>query len=403
MSTAAEAPARDAPHAIASTAAVRKPWLKRAVSWVVLAALVCVVAMIAWTVAASAPQARDGLDPDGLRSTGAHAIAEILRDQGVDVEVVRSRNDVASALRPGSTLALTNPAALTDEAVEDLIEPASSVVFLSTATRILSLVDAGAYAPAGSAAAVGADCDADQFARIGVITPSQYFKPAPGVTGCFRSADDAAAVLIDDRGDQQIATIDAVTLFNNENLATDGNAALAVALLGQSDHLVWYVPSVADGDREAASVDSLGSLTPSWVTPAILLLMLVVVAAGVWRGRRFGPLVAEALPLTVRASETMHGRARLTAKAADAGHAADALREGSTRRLARRLGLDARVPAGDVANAAADRLRVARGSLDALLSGTSPTTDSELIDLARRLADLEQALDVAVRTERTDP
>lgn len=403
MSVLTEASLSDAPPTLPSTATAQKPWVKRALTWIALGALVSVVAMIAWTVAASAPQPRDGLDPQGLRGTGAQAVAVILRDQGVDVEVVRHRSDIAAALRPDSTLALTNPAALTDEAIEDLIEPARSVVFLSTASRLLSLVDAGSYAPAGTATTVSAGCNVEQFSRVGSITPSQYFTPADGVTGCFRSADGSSAVLVDDRGDTQIVTVEAISLFNNENLATDGNAALALALLGQSEHLVWYVPSPADSDRESVSVDSLGTLTPDWVTPVIFLLMLTVIAAGVWRGRRFGPLVAESLPLTVRASETMHGRARLTAKAADAAHAAEALREGSRRRLARRLGLDTRAPSADVANAAADRLRVARGSLDALLSSAAPTSDPDLIDLARRLADLEQALDVAVRTERTDP
>ncbi len=50
------------------------------------------------------------------------------------------------------------------------------------------------------------------------------------------------------------------------------------------------------------------------------------IAAAFWRGRRFGPLVVENLPVTVRASETMLGRARLyeksRAQAARAGRPA---------------------------------------------------------------------------------
>ncbi|MFP3821739.1 hypothetical protein SB658_23880, partial [Bacillus sp. SIMBA_008] len=91
--------------------------------------------------------------------------------------------------------------------------------------------------------------------------------------------------------------------------------------------------SFGDTDIEGQSPDTLGSLTPPWVTPVILLLLAAGVAAAIWRGQRFGPLVAETLPVTVRASETMHGRARLTAKAGDAPHAGQALRDGAQRRL----------------------------------------------------------------------
>ena len=127
------------------------------------------------------------------------------------------------------------------------------------------------------------------------------------------------------------------------------------------------------------------------------------IVAGIWRGRRFGPLVAENLPVTVRASETMHGRARLTARAADAAHAAAALREGAAGRLARRLGLSARADAGETADAAADRLRIPRTEVRELLTGALPTADAELVPYARRLSDLESAVDAAVAAERGRP
>jgi hypothetical protein len=147
----------------------------------------------------------------------------------------------------------------------------------------------------------------------------------------------------------------------------------------------------------------LGSLTPEWVTPAILLLLTAGIAAAVWRGQRFGPLVAETLPVTVRASETMHGRARLTAKAADAAHAGAALREGAQRRLARRLGLAAHAGADEVADAASDRLRIPRGTLQALLTGPLPVDDAALVALARQLDELETAVDADLRDGKAAP
>src|SRR5690606_2563116 len=137
-----------------------------------------------------------------------------------------------------------------------------------------------------------------------------------------------------------------------------------------------------DTDIEAVGDDTLASLTPTWVTPAIMLLLIAGIVIAIARGQRFGPLVAETLPVTVRASETMLGRARLTAKAADAAHAAEALRDGTLRRLAKRLSLTERSRPTEIADAAADRLRIPRGSLQQLLTGPLPETDADLIDAA---------------------
>jgi hypothetical protein len=99
----------------------------------------------------------------------------------------------------------------------------------------------------------------------------------------------------------------------------------------------------------------------------------------------------------------MLGRARLTAKAADAAHAADALRTGTISRLAARLGLPARADAAAVADAAADRIRVDRAGARTLLTGPLPGSDAELVPYARRLAELETAVEHAVRIERSTP
>ena len=367
--------------------------------WVLVAVLVIAVALAASQLAATGPGARGALDPESRSDTGALALAELLRDQGVEVEVVRSRAAAAAARDEDSTRALTNPYTLSDEALADLLAPADRVVLLSTGTHLLSELAIGENA-SGSAAPRLAACAVPAFAEVGDIRPDRLFAPADGVTGCFADGD-AAAVLVDDR-DGHRAVVEGVKLFSNATLAEDGNAALGLALLGQTARVVWYVPSYEDTDIQGATPDTLGTLTPDWVTPAILLLLTAGLAVAVARGRRFGPLVAETLPVTVRASETMHGRARLTARAADAPHAAEALREGTRRRLARRLGLAVHASADEVADAAADRLRIPRGTLQSLLAGPPPTDDAALVTLARRLDELETAVETSAQTPRSD-
>ncbi|MDP3949824.1 DUF4350 domain-containing protein [Microbacterium sp.] len=392
-----------APDIAPSTAVRERGRLRSALWWVAIAALVIVFALFVGSITTSAPGARGALDPESADESGALALAELLRDQGIEITVTRTRAEATVALDADSTLVMADPFALSDQAVEDLVAPADRTVILSSASRLLRILDLGENAPAAFDADVSAQCDLPELANVGTVRPDRFFTPAAGVTGCYTDADGAAGLLVDDSGDRRVALIQGSALFSNEHLADNGNAALGLALLGQGDHVVWYVPSFEDSDIEAQSTDTLATLTPPWVTPAILLLLLAGVVAGISRGQRFGPLVAETLPVTVRASETMHGRARLTAKAADAAHAAEALRDGSLRRLAARLGLTTRSTPSEIADAASDRLRIPRGSLHQLLAGALPANDSELIDSARRLAELEAAVDAAVHVERNTP
>ncbi|MFE6995276.1 DUF4350 domain-containing protein [Microbacterium sp. NPDC057659] len=389
-----------------STAAPRPRgrW-RRWVGWLVVALMVIGGTAIAARLVTTPPAVGAMLDPEGPGDVGARALAEILRQQGIDVTVVRSYAEVRSHLDDGATLAMADPLYLTDETVQALVADAPRTVLLSGSARMLRLFRLGESA-VGESGPVTAACDLPEFARVGTILPGRMFSPSVNTTGCFTDQDENAAVLVDYSSSQRISLVDGTVLFTNDRLAQNGNAALGLALLGQTGHVVWYVPSSGDSDITGEAQESLGSLTPGWVTPAILMLLLAGLAAALWRGRRFGPLVAETLPVTVRASETMHGRARLTAKAADAPHAAEAIREGTVRRLAQRLALGDRVSAHEVADAASDRLRIPRGSLQDLLGGPPPADDQQLVDLARRLAELEDAVDAAlhphVRTPNPD-
>jgi len=386
----------------AGTSVREKGRLRSALGWLAIAVAVIVFALVIGAMSFGAPDTRGGLDPESAKGSGTLALAELLRDQGVEITVARTRASALAAIGDDTTLVMADPYPLSDEAVKALIEPSDRTVFLSSSSRLLRLLDLGENAAPPSSGALPAGCDAPEFANVGSVQPDRFFSPAHDVTGCFVSGD-AAGLLIDDSDGTRTALIEGAMLLGNEHLAENGNAALGLALLGQTEHLVWYVPSFADTDLEAQSPDTLAMLTPEWVTPAILLLLLAGILAGIARGQRFGPLVAETLPVTVRASETMHGRARLTAKAGDAGHAASALRAGSLRRLAVRLGLTARSTPTDVADAASDRLRIPRGSLHQLLAGPLPQNDAELVDTARRLAELETAVDTAVHVERNTP
>lgn len=221
------------------------------------------------------------------------------------------------------------------------------------------------------------------------------------MTACY-PAEEGAGLLVLDDGERRIAAVDGRELFVNERLADDGNAALALNLMGRHALVVWYVPGLDDTDLPAGD-PTLGELTPPWVSPVIVLLLFAGVAAAIWRGRRFGPLVTERLPVTVRAAETTEGRARLYAHSRDALHAADQLRLGTIDRLARMLGLGPSASAGEVADAAASRTGLDRRAVRSLLIDELPDTDTRLVAVHSRLTHLEEAVRAAVRPERTPP
>ena len=372
---------------------------RRVGGWVVLVVVVAAVGIVG-AVLTSLVQwtQRDVLDPGSAGPRGTRAIASLLADRGVDVDIVRDRQQALTALgSDNATLVLGDSPYLSDRAFTELTDAATDVVLIDPASRGVRVLFPGAEVIGFSAAtAVAPSCDLPEARRAGRIVPGVLFA-APGEgTACYPDDGGGAALLVADRDDGRVSAIDGTGLFDNEHLAENGNAALAVNLLGRLPHLVWYVASAADSDL-ADTDPSLGDLTPGWVSPVIVVALCAGLAAAVWRGRRFGPLVTENLPVTVRASETTEGRARLYARSRDAVHAVDQVRIGALGRIARLLGLGPTASASGIADSAAERLGADRARIRAILLDELPRTDGELLALGDSIRDLEAAVRAAVR------
>ena len=74
-------------------------------------------------------------------------------------------------------------------------------------------------------------------------------------------------------------------------------------------------------------------LIPDNVIWMVVQLWLTVILIALWKGRRIGPLVAEDLPVVVRASETVEGRGRLYRSRRARDRAAQALRTATIQRM----------------------------------------------------------------------
>lgn len=328
------------------------------------------------------------MDPDNPGPDGTRAVSRVLADQGVDVAVARGADELdAIGLDASTTVAVVLPEQLgttTIERLQDAARDAARVVVVGAGPGVS---DELGVPGGGSTVALGAgreaDCDDPLLdgLRIEVDSASTY----PGGT-CFRGTGGAVVA----EPDERLLLLGADQALTNDQVLRADNAAVALRLLGQTDRLVWYVPSVDDllGDDGT----SLESLLPRWLRPGLALALLVAVAVVVWRGRRLGPLASEPLPVVVRAVETTRSLGRMYRRAGDREHAAAALRRAARARLAERLRLGTATPAETVVREVARRTGRDPAEVERLLGpdGAVPPTDPDLITLANDLAELDR-------------
>lgn len=378
---------------------------RRVLIWVGLAVFAIVVGSVAAVVAGSMQTGggASGPDPDSSGAHGTRALVTVLREQGVDVIVTRDRAATSAALAEGpATLVTGDNPYLSDESMAGLFDAATDVVVIDPRTRVVELLLPGASAAgfaSGEPTAPG--CSFAVAERAGAVTVGRTMTAGTsGALECYANGDRAGLLALETPEGLR-SVVDGTRMFANQTIIEEGNAALALGLLGRQDRLVWFVPSAADIDPARVPA-TLGQLTPQWVTPVIVLLVLTAGVAAFWRGRRFGPLVVERLPVTARSSETMRGRARLYERGRDHRHAADNLRMGTISRVAGLTGLGRSASVDEVSDRVADLLSRPRGDIRALLRDADPTTDAQLLDLSAALHELENATHRMLRTDTTD-
>ena len=351
---------------------------------VVLAALV-----IAWV---SSGDRVGFLDPDSVSATGSRAVAEILREQGV--EVVRA-DGVAAATQagPGDTLVLSQPDLLSLEQVQELVSTGADLVVVGAVREdvVQALAPDLTTLPAGRSEVLDPDCELPLAVRAGRASTGVTTYPvapgAPPLAACYPVEGDPSLVVLDEGG-RLLVLLGSSAALENDQLAKEGNAALALGLLGARDRVVWHVPSVADLPTEPQA--SFFDLVPLWVTGLVLQVGLAVVLLALWRARRLGPVVPETLPVVVRAAEATEGRGRMYRRAGARDRAAERLRDATRSRLAPSLGQPGRVDPATLVAAVARRTGRPGVAVQGLLYGGSPTDDAALVRLADDLDALER-------------
>jgi Domain of unknown function (DUF4350) len=362
----------------------RRPrsWRGPALTLVVLAVIGAIGAYL------TAPRPGFPMDPESTDPDGAHALVTLLRDNGVDVVVANSISDVESEARPDTLLLVAQTQFLADDALLDRLArtPGDLLLVEPTARTREALTPDLRKGSASSSFDTNPNCDLREANRAGAARfgPSHtYDTSGRAVTRCY----DGVLIRYRDHG-RTITVVGGNDFMTNGGLSNAGNAALAMNLAGERPRIVWYAPHRAEGDN--SSPTSIYDLVPASVTWIGWQLAIAVLLVALWKGRRIGPLVAEDLPVVVRASETVEGRGRLYRSRRARDRAADALRSATLARLLPRLGLGAGAPAPVVVATTAQRSGADAEFVGFHLFGPPPTTDNDLLHLARSLDEIER-------------
>jgi hypothetical protein len=376
--------------------------LRRSVFWIGAAVFAILVAVVGMLFAGSASES-DPLSATNPAPGGAKAVVEVLRQQGVDVTVAASLADATDAMTDGgaddTTLFYFDPDGLLDaDQRAEAFAAAGHVVAVDPGFDQLADLSPDIAQAGVVSGEADADCDDAVGENARSITSDgsgfRYTGDDRSAVTCFGAGDGVYSLVRVQTDGPLVSVTGARDALSNEFVADRGNAAFALTLLGERENLVWYIPTVADLADDTPP--TLGELSPDWVLPVTALAVLTALAAAFWRGRRFGPLVVENLPVTVRANETMQGRARLYEKSSARLRALDALRIGAVERLARACGLPRVATVDDVIAAVAAVTRADPADVRRILIDAAPASDRELVRLSDELLTLERTVATSV-------
>ncbi|MGH3554460.1 MAG: DUF4350 domain-containing protein [Mycobacterium sp.] len=359
--------------------------------WVLLTlAAICAVAAISTFL--TSPRPGGQMDPASTDPEGTHALAALLRDGGVTVVVADSVTEVENAVRPGTLLLIAQTQRVADDSLlRRLAATPGDLLLVEPTSRARSALAPGIRSAGASALRSEPNCALREASRAGSVAfgPTNTYRVVSkaGAHRAITSCYGGALVRYRD-GERTITVVGSTGFMTNGGLLRAGNAALAMNLAGDQPRLVWYAPQRVEG--ESSSSATIFDLIPDNVSWIVWQLWLTVILVALWKGRRIGPLVAEELPVVVRASETVEGRGRLYRSRRAHDRAAQALRAATLQRLLPRLGLGADTSAPAVVIAVAQRSRADAESVRHTLFGPSPATDTDLVHLARALDDIER-------------
>lgn len=353
---------------------------------------------VAVALLASPPPVTGELDPRSTGPTGTHALAALLTRRGQLVTTAGTAAAAAAQARgPDTTLVITNPPLLGPASLSALARASANTVIVAPDRAVLSRFAPGVTLAGTAPVGLGAPrCGlaAARYAGTADMGGLTLRSAAPGAWRCYPAGlpgqPGLASLVRYRRGGRTITVLGTGAPLTNARLGSAGNAALALNLLDTGRRVVWLVPDLSSAAGSTSGQRSLLSLIPSAAYLVFCEIGVAVLLAAAWRMRRFRPLVAEPLPVVVRASETVEGHGRLYRSHRARDRAAAALRAAALTRMSARLGLPREVSPTVVAHEAAARTGRDSHEVEAILDGPVPPDEAALVALATDLDTLER-------------
>ncbi|MGW0801757.1 DUF4350 domain-containing protein [Nonomuraea sp. NPDC002799] len=371
----------------------RSTW--RSGRWIGLLGLIVVLIAVGGVLLGPEQGPERYLDPGDTSLSGSRALAELLRDRGVTVDRVDSAEAAAAKAATGERLMLITDTTYLDEYA--LAKIPGDRLIVGDLPGLSALAPGVRTEPGGThvrSREPGCGLPAATAAGSAYLGGAALKGPA-GATLCYPAAEWHSLVRFP-YGGGVITVVGDGAFMTNQRLAEDGNAALALNLIGTGRPVTWLVspdtpPAI---DLPGESGRSMYDLMPGNIRWIIYMSIIALAVTAFWRGRRLGPVVAEKLPVIVRAAETVEGRGRLYRARRARQRAAESLRAGTIDRLTPRLGLGSGAGAQEIVAALAARTGEDAQQVGAALYGPPPADDPRLVDLAGYLDHIERQVSV---------
>jgi hypothetical protein len=365
-----------------------RPSTVRRVRWVagITATVALVVLALVVTVGRANRQQAD--DPRSTTSAGAGALGALLAAEGVQIRVIDQVGDAVDASGANRALVVANGDELSEADAQRLLAAGfGRMILLRPDAATLARFGVRAEGRPATRSTIAPGCPADAAEQAGTVTfadaRSAYAATGPAEFSCYPAGPGGYAYL-------RVPTATGPTVelvgggISNTLLEQAGNAAFGMNVFGARADVTWLMARAGSPDAEATPP----GLLPPWWPIALAQAAIAFGVVAVWRGRRLGPILTEPLPVTVRAAETVEGHGRLYHRINAYDRAARALRAGTVGRLSRAYG-HADDPLA-LSAVLADRTGLEPGQVRRMLVDARPTTDNDLVNLARDLDRLEQ-------------
>jgi len=365
-----------------------RPSTIRRVRWVAGIATTVALVVLALVVTVGRANRQQADDPRSTTPAGAGALGALLAAEGVRIQVVDRVGDAVGTADPGRALVVANGDELRGADAQRLLAVGfGRVILLRPDAGTLVRFGVRAEGRSATRSTIAPGCPADAAEQAGAVAfddaRSAYASTGPAEFSCYPAGPGGYGYLR-----VPTAAGPAVELVgggvSNTLLEQAGNAAFGMNVFGAQTDVTWLMAREESPGAESTPP----RLLPPWWPIALVQAAIAFAIVAVWRGRRLGPILTEPLPVTVRAAETVEGHGRLYHRLNAYDRAASALRTGVIGRLSLAYG-HADDPLA-LSGVLADRTGLDPVQVRQMLVDARPTTDDDLVNLARDLDRLEQ-------------